>query len=175
MNISRPYGLQHIVHVDMDSATGFTGLPPEWEKILKTGGITKNDVVSNPEAALAVMNFVEKQTSHQCEPEAPPIVESGEVIKSENPCSFLTDMTKINEGSTCTVYTATYNGKKIAVKEMILNPKNKTILLEETKLMATMSNPNIIEFYGGYKVNQMLWILMEYMDGGSLTKHCNFL
>lgn len=76
---------------------------------------------------------------------------------------------KINEGSTCTVYTALYNDKLIAVKEMVLTAKNESVLIQETNLMAQMKHPNIIGFYGAYRVGQMLWILMEYMTGGSLT------
>lgn len=47
--------------------------------------------------------------------------------------------------------------------------KNESVLLQETNLMAQMKHPNIIGFFGAYRVGQMLWILMEYMSGGSLT------
>jgi serine/threonine protein kinase len=59
--------------------------------------------------------------------------------------------------------------EKIAVKEMILNEKNERTLIEETKLMAAMSHPNIIRSYSSHRVGSTLWILMELMDGGSLT------
>jgi p21-activated kinase 1 len=141
-------------------------------KILKTSGIGKRDVVSNPQAALAAMNFIQNQTVPTVEVDTADQTDG--VIKKENLLNFLTNMTKINEGSTFTVYTATLDDKVIAVKEMILNPKNKKILLDETKLMASMKSENIIEFYGAYKGGQMLWILMEYLDGGSLTNIATF-
>jgi p21-activated kinase 1 len=72
------------------------------------------------------------------------------------------------------VYTATYNGKTIAVKEMVLNEKNERLLLAETRLMAGMNCPEIISFYSAHRVGKNLWILMELMDGGSLTNIATF-
>jgi hypothetical protein len=41
MIISRPQGFKHEVHVTVDKETGFSGLPPDWEEILKKSGLSK--------------------------------------------------------------------------------------------------------------------------------------
>ncbi len=46
--VSTPYNLEHNVHVDFNSATGFSGIPPEWEAMLKSALITKKEVMDNP-------------------------------------------------------------------------------------------------------------------------------
>eukprot|EP01088_Endostelium_zonatum_P009788 TRINITY_DN230_c1_g1_i2.p1 TRINITY_DN230_c1_g1~~TRINITY_DN230_c1_g1_i2.p1 ORF type:complete len:102 (-),score=12.43 TRINITY_DN230_c1_g1_i2:36-341(-) len=35
-SVSTPFSLSHPVHVDFNSATGFTGLPKAWESLLKS-------------------------------------------------------------------------------------------------------------------------------------------
>jgi len=52
---------------------------------------------------------------------------------------------------------------------MTLNPKNENLLIEETRLMASMNHPNVIRFISAHRIDSTLWILMELMDGGSLT------
>ena len=43
-------------HVDFDSETGFKGLPPEWESLIK-GSISKDECIANSAAVLEVINF----------------------------------------------------------------------------------------------------------------------
>ena len=57
MIISRPQGFKHEVHVTVDTETGFAGLPPEWDEMLKKSGLTKDDVLANPDIAKNAMNF----------------------------------------------------------------------------------------------------------------------
>jgi len=56
-SVSAPYNVQHEIHVDFDSATGFTGLPTEWETMLKTSGITRDEAIANPDDTLKVLEF----------------------------------------------------------------------------------------------------------------------
>merc|ERR1711916_265705 len=44
-------------HVNFSSNTGFEGLPPEWEKLMGDSGITKEEVIANPEDVLKVLDF----------------------------------------------------------------------------------------------------------------------
>ncbi|EGG21282.1 hypothetical protein DFA_01163 [Cavenderia fasciculata] len=52
-----PFNVKHNVHVDYNSITGFEGLPKEWEVVLQSSGITKEDVVEQPQAVLDVLDF----------------------------------------------------------------------------------------------------------------------
>lgn len=56
-SVSSPFDLQHNIHVDFNSDTGFVGLPGEWETLLKGSDISKADVVQNSAAVLDVLKF----------------------------------------------------------------------------------------------------------------------
>jgi len=69
--VGSPFNVQHNIHVDFNSVTGFVGLPDEWNVLLKTSGITKDEVVANPDLVLNVMNFndqYQKQKDHVAKP-----------------------------------------------------------------------------------------------------------
>ncbi|GAM22823.1 hypothetical protein SAMD00019534_059980 [Acytostelium subglobosum LB1] len=55
--VGLPFNVKHNVHVDYNSVTGFEGLPKEWEIVLKASGITKEEVVDQPQAVLDVLDF----------------------------------------------------------------------------------------------------------------------
>ena len=45
------------IRVDPTAALGLAGLPPEYEALLGTSGITKNEVMQNREEVLGVLQF----------------------------------------------------------------------------------------------------------------------
>lgn len=53
--------MSHRVHVNFNTTTGFEGLPPEWEAMLKSSGITKDEVLDNSDAVLSVLEFQAKR------------------------------------------------------------------------------------------------------------------
>ncbi|KAJ5144176.1 uncharacterized protein N7515_002963 [Penicillium bovifimosum] len=56
--VSNPTNFSHRVHVGFDQHTGaFVGLPPEWEKLLTSSAITKEDYKKNPQAVIEVLEF----------------------------------------------------------------------------------------------------------------------
>jgi protein-serine/threonine kinase len=55
--ISTPTNFQHHIHVGYDPAKGFTGLPKEWERLLSTSKITREDMSQNPQTVLDVLEF----------------------------------------------------------------------------------------------------------------------
>jgi len=57
LNCSTPFNVKHQVHVDFDSSSGFKGLPPQWESLLQSGGISKDEVVEDSESVLKVLEF----------------------------------------------------------------------------------------------------------------------
>jgi p21-activated kinase 1 len=110
----------------------------------------------------------------QAEPElAPP--KPAEILR-EDPHLFLERVERLSAGSTCVIYSAFHPGlsETVALKEMILKPKNEKLLLEEALLMSSMSHPNILKAYSAHRVDDKLWIVMELMDGGALTNFVNF-
>ena len=171
LEISEPIAVQHKVHVDIDADSGFVGLPPEWESVLKRSNVSKEDVVNHPQEVIDALNFMQNPQIAPA-PELPvirPLPPLEKILKLEDPHPLLQNLTKLDEGSTCVVYNAIYQGKHVAVKEMQLNAKNERLLLNETRLMASMDHPNIVQFGAAYRVDQSLWLIMELMEGGSLT------
>lgn len=50
IDISSPYNTRHVTHVGFDAGTGeFTGLPGEWQVLLKHSGITRKEQEQNPQ------------------------------------------------------------------------------------------------------------------------------
>ena len=52
MNIGSPFNFQHRYHVQVDpsSKTGFVGLPPGWEDMLRNANISKEEVAEHGSA-----------------------------------------------------------------------------------------------------------------------------
>ncbi|KAJ3162771.1 Protein kinase [Geranomyces michiganensis] len=58
MGISNPTNFVHKVHVGFDSDSGlFTGLPREWNSLLESSNISKEEMSKNPQAVLDVLEF----------------------------------------------------------------------------------------------------------------------
>eukprot|EP00026_Physarum_polycephalum_P003456 Phypoly_transcript_03468.p1 GENE.Phypoly_transcript_03468~~Phypoly_transcript_03468.p1 ORF type:complete len:698 (+),score=137.43 Phypoly_transcript_03468:114-2207(+) len=61
ISIGTPFNVNHRVHVNFNTTTGFEGLPMEWEAMLKSSGITKDEVIDNSDAVLSVLEFQAKR------------------------------------------------------------------------------------------------------------------
>lgn len=58
--ISAPLDFVHEVHVGFDTETGeFSGLPPTWTSLIKSAGISKEEIAANPQGLVDVMGFYE--------------------------------------------------------------------------------------------------------------------
>jgi len=57
--LSAPRDFRQTVHVDFNSETGFSGLPPEWDALLKSSDISKEDVINNSTAVISALEFYE--------------------------------------------------------------------------------------------------------------------
>lgn len=68
--IGTPFEVTHRIHVNFNTTTGFEGLPPDWEAMLKSSGITKDEVMANSNEVLSVLEF---QTQRLKEPAMPTI------------------------------------------------------------------------------------------------------
>ncbi|KAL7424336.1 hypothetical protein Q5752_000018 [Cryptotrichosporon argae] len=62
MGVSQPTNFVHQVHVGFDPISGgFTGLPPQWSKLLTSSAITKEEAARHPEAVIDVLQFYTRQ------------------------------------------------------------------------------------------------------------------
>jgi hypothetical protein len=182
--VSTPYNVEHKIHVDFNSTTGFSGLPPEWEAMLKSSAITRGEVLANPDQVLSVLQFQsqrqkdEAEKAKQAAPPTPaPLPEEStatlsDLISRDDPTKIYKGMTKIGEGAAGEVYGATHvkTGMKVAVKKMEINNENIKLLITEIGIMKTSKHPNIVEYLDSYIVeDREMWVVMEFMGGGCLT------
>lgn len=64
--MSSPTNFTHRVHVGFDPELGgFTGLPEEWSKLLKTSAITKEDFSNDPQAVMDALDFYSKNIQEE--------------------------------------------------------------------------------------------------------------
>ncbi|XP_001600121.2 serine/threonine-protein kinase PAK mbt [Nasonia vitripennis] len=94
------------------------------------------------------------------------------VVSNGDPRENLENFLKIGEGSTGTVCIATdkTTNRQVAVKKMDLRKQQRReLLFNEVVIMRDYHHPNIVEMYDSFLVNDELWVVMEYLEGGALT------
>jgi serine/threonine protein kinase len=181
-NISAPYEFKHCAHakVDESSPTGFSGLPENFEVLLKASGITKDETMANPQAVIDVLHF-HMEGPTKAAPQMPTGRESVQrkidrvvQIKNEDYKGHFTDLKKLGQGASGVVYSAKdkKNDKTVALK--IAQVEDDTVLEElvnEIGLQSLSVHPNIVELYEAYRndADRTLCISLELMKGGNLT------
>ncbi|KAI5693890.1 hypothetical protein M8J76_008300 [Diaphorina citri] len=94
------------------------------------------------------------------------------IVSVGDPNRKYTKMEKIGQGASGTVYTAieSSTGMEVAIKQMTLaqQPK-KELIINEILVMRENKHPNIVNYLDSYLVGEELWVVMEYLPGGSLT------
>jgi len=103
-------------------------------------------------------------------PLEPPTLES--IVSKDDPKRKFKNLRKIGEGASGTVFEAidVDNNKKVAIKEMELSKQPKQdFIVNEILVMKKSRHPNIVNFIDSYLMKGVLWVVMEYMEGGSLT------
>jgi len=94
------------------------------------------------------------------------------IVSLGDPNRKYTKMEKIGQGASGTVYIAieVATGREVAIKAMNLSQQpKKELIINEILVMREHQNPNIVNFLDSYLVAEELWVVMEYLAGGSLT------
>nr|CAD7259545.1 unnamed protein product [Timema shepardi] len=94
------------------------------------------------------------------------------VVSPGDPRVNLDQFMKIGEGSTGTVCIAVNRttGRQVAVKKMDLRKQQRReLLFNEVVIMRDYHHPNIVEMYDSFLVQDELWVVMEFLEGGALT------
>lgn len=94
------------------------------------------------------------------------------VVDPGDPRMTLENFVKIGEGSTGVVCIARekYSGRQVAVKMMDLRKQQRReLLFNEVVIMRDYRHQNVVEMYRSALVEDELWVIMEYLQGGALT------
>ncbi|KAB7498808.1 Serine/threonine-protein kinase PAK 1 [Armadillidium nasatum] len=94
------------------------------------------------------------------------------IVSVGDPNRKYTKMEKIGQGASGTVYTAieTATGVEVAIKQMNLSQQpKKELIINEILVMRENKHPNVVNYLDSYLVGEELWVVMEYLPGGSLT------
>lgn len=101
-----------------------------------------------------------------------------QICSLEDPHLKYKNLIKIGQGASGGVYTAHEidNNESVAIKQMNLEKQpKKELIINEIIVMKESKHPNIVNFIDSYLIKPDLWVIMEYMEGGSLTDvvtHC---
>lgn len=99
------------------------------------------------------------------------------ICSEGDPREIYRGFTKIGQGASGGVYTAHERGtsRLVAVKQMNLEQQpKKDLIINEILVMKESSHPNIVNFIDSFLCGGELWVVMEYMEGGSLTDVVTF-
>ncbi|KAI9467097.1 Pkinase-domain-containing protein [Lactarius psammicola] len=92
-------------------------------------------------------------------------------MPSSNPASQYTLMEKLGTGSFGTVYKAMHNETRqiVAIKQIDLEDSDDDIseIQQEIANLAQHESEFVTRYYGSFVINYKLWIVMEYLAGGS--------
>jgi len=86
------------------------------------------------------------------------------------------NMKKIGEGTFGEVFVGLdiRTLEKVAIKKMNLKENYEEDLITEVDMMNSLRHPNIVKYISSYRVGDFLWVVMEFMGGGSLTDILEF-
>ncbi|KAL1838703.1 hypothetical protein VTJ49DRAFT_2293 [Mycothermus thermophilus] len=99
------------------------------------------------------------------------------ICSEGDPREVYRNFTKIGQGASGGVYTGHERGtnRLVAIKQMNLEQQpKKDLIINEILVMKESSHPNIVNFIDSYLCGGELWVVMEFMEGGSLTDVVTF-
>ncbi|XP_053788240.1 serine/threonine-protein kinase PAK 3-like isoform X2 [Vidua chalybeata] len=94
------------------------------------------------------------------------------IVNMENPVMKYTELEYIGRGTFGDVCRALDNatGEQVAIKKINLQElRKKELKVNELMVMKTNENPNLVNYLDSYRVDKQFWLVMEYMDGGTLS------
>ncbi|KAI8349462.1 Ste20 homologous protein kinase 1 [Choanephora cucurbitarum] len=104
-----------------------------------------------------------------------------ELCINSDPLQVYTNMIKIGQGASGGVFIAHHqlgDNMPVAIKQMNLEKQpKKELIINEIRVMKESKAKNIVNFIESYLWRGDLWVVMEYMEGGSLTDvvTCNMM
>ena len=99
------------------------------------------------------------------------------ICSTGDPAKKYRNLNKIGQGASGGVFTANEVGTNrcVAIKQMNLEQQpKKDLIINEIIVMKDSKHKNIVNFMDSFLRQGDLWVIMEYMEGGSLTDVVTF-
>lgn len=99
------------------------------------------------------------------------------ICSKGDPTQKYRNLSQIGKGASGGVFSAYEVGTNrcVAIKQMTLETQpKKDLIINEIIVMKGSKHKNIVNFLDSYLVGGDLWVIMEYMEGGSLTDVVTF-
>ncbi|KAM3588848.1 Serine/threonine-protein kinase PAK 3, variant 2 [Umbelopsis sp. WA50703] len=161
------------------------------DRLSESNAVKKNDIetMKSPksrgeEKAIANTNGTRSSKRRMARkpsmPDEEVLAKLKEICTDEDPTAIYTNMVKIGQGASGGVYTAypANSTTPVAIKQMNLQKQpKKELIINEILIMKDSRHNNIVNFIDSYLWHGDLWVVMEYMEGGSLTDvvTCNMM
>ncbi|KAI9098101.1 kinase-like domain-containing protein [Phlyctochytrium arcticum] len=157
---------------------------PNIDSAIKTGSILSNGKPISPpmprkkeEDPAANYDDVPKPVSRQPRQRATTttddVIERLQAICNQaDPTRLYRNLVKIGQGASGGVFTAYQVGSNnaVAIKQMNLEQQpKKDLIINEILVMKDSRHKNIVNYIDSFLFKGDLWVVMEYMEGGSLT------
>jgi hypothetical protein len=153
---------------------GYVGLPSEWKQMLSNCGITERYFYEKPEEVIQMLRYYRSTVAEPItvQPAAKTIVNSIEDIvnKDVSPEMIYEEFVLIGSGTFGEVYRAINkrSQQKVAIKKMLLTPKREPLFISEINVQRNTEHPNVVKLFDAYKVDDHIWVALEFMEGGNL-------
>eukprot|EP01087_Luapelamoeba_hula_P005127 TRINITY_DN1520_c0_g1_i3.p1 TRINITY_DN1520_c0_g1~~TRINITY_DN1520_c0_g1_i3.p1 ORF type:complete len:698 (+),score=154.69 TRINITY_DN1520_c0_g1_i3:242-2335(+) len=95
------------------------------------------------------------------------------LVSKGDPMKLFTNMTIIGQGASGSVFKAvdTRTGNIVAIKQMVIAKQvKKDIIINEIAIMKQSNHHSIVNYVDSFIVEGVLWVIMELIDGGSLSE-----
>nr|XP_031363255.1 serine/threonine-protein kinase PAK 3-like [Lonchura striata domestica] len=94
------------------------------------------------------------------------------IVNMENPVGKYSELEYIGSGTFGFVVKALNKATRVevAIKKINLQgPRKKELKVNELMVLKINKNPNIVNYLDSYLVDNQFWLVMEFMDGGTLS------
>ncbi|GAB1603222.1 serine/threonine-protein kinase PAK 2-like [Argonauta hians] len=136
----------------------------------KPDGIVEERLKDNGEDTVITRRKKEDRTVTLSDEQVRKALET--LVNSDNPQEKYILGADLGAGASGAVSKATEKntGNIVAIKKMNLhNQPKKELIITEIEVLKEVSHPNLVNFLDCYLVEDNLWVVMEFLDGGALT------
>ncbi|EIE82874.1 hypothetical protein RO3G_07579 [Rhizopus delemar RA 99-880] len=191
MVISWPFEAIHKTHIHLDINTGELSLTNGWESTRGESSNQQDILLSSfVKRIYAEFEMIPPPPPIPSQPSLLPLPQKAilhkymttieasralsKLCREEDPHQYYADMTKIGEGASGSVYKAYAIQKEhtvVAIKQIHLRRQSrKDLIVEEVRMgQEKPFHDNLVKHIESFLWKHDVWIVMEYMEGGSLT------